>query len=145
MTDRLDRVVSHYRIVAAAVTAWLASIPLGAFIHHGIFGAVYAANAAAYRPDPEIIRRLPVGSAGALVGFLVVAYIYAQLHSERRGVVEGLRFGAMVGVVLVTLAAIPNYVMLPISPAAGIAQAVEYLVPAMIYGAIIGAIERVPR
>jgi hypothetical protein len=28
------------RIVAAAVTTWLVSIPVGAFVHHEIFGAV---------------------------------------------------------------------------------------------------------
>jgi hypothetical protein len=91
------------RIVAAAVTTWLVSIPVGAFIHHEVFGAVYAANAAAYRPDPDIVRRLPLGYAGALVGFLVVAYLFARLHPERRGIVEGSRFGALIGVVLVGL------------------------------------------
>jgi hypothetical protein len=51
------------RIAAAAGTAWFVSIPFGAFIHHGVFGSIYAANAAAFRPDPEIIRRLPIGYA----------------------------------------------------------------------------------
>jgi hypothetical protein len=57
------------RIAAAAITAWLLSIPLGTFLDHGIFGSVYAANAVAFRTDPETIRRLPIAYAVQLVGF----------------------------------------------------------------------------
>ena len=53
--------MNYRRIAAAAGTAWFVSIPFGAFIHHGMLGGIYAANAAAFRPDPEIIRRLPIG------------------------------------------------------------------------------------
>ena len=115
MTGRFD----GKRIVTAAVTTWLVSIPIGAFIHHDMFEAIYAANAAAYRPDPEIVRRL--------IGLLAVAYVFARLHPERRGIVDGLRFGALMGVVLVGLAAVWSYVTLPISPAAGVAAAIEYV------------------
>jgi hypothetical protein len=55
--------MNHRRIAAAAGTAWFVSIPFGAFIHHGMLGSIYAANAAAFRPDPEIVRRLPIGYA----------------------------------------------------------------------------------
>jgi len=30
--------MNHRRIAAAALTAWLVSIPFGAFIHHGVLG-----------------------------------------------------------------------------------------------------------
>lgn len=76
MTDR--PAVPVIRIVAAAVTAWLVSIPVGAFMHHQVFGAVYAASAAAYRPDPEIVRRLPIGYVSELIGFLVAATMFAR-------------------------------------------------------------------
>ena len=68
--------------------------------------------------------------------------MFARLHPERRGIVEGLRFGVLIGVVLVGFAAVWNYVTLPISPAAGHAAAVEYVAPSLLYGAIIGAVER---
>jgi GDSL-like Lipase/Acylhydrolase family len=38
--------MNHRRIVAAAGAAWFVSIPFGAFIHHGMLGRMYAANAA---------------------------------------------------------------------------------------------------
>jgi hypothetical protein len=134
--------MSHRRLAAAAVTAWLVSIPLGAFIHHGILGSVYAADSAAFRPDGEIVRRLPVGYVIQLIGFFGAATMYAQLDSPRRGVLQGFSFGLLLGVVLISFAVIWNYVTQPISAVVGMAEVFEYMVGSMVYGAIIGAIYR---
>jgi hypothetical protein len=107
-------------------------------------GSVYAANAAAFRPDPEIVRRLPIGYALQLVGFFCAASMYARLYSEGRGIVAGLRFGALISVLLVSFTVIWNYVTQPISAVLGMAQAFEYIVASTIYGAIIGAVYRPP-
>jgi hypothetical protein len=136
--------MKHGRIAAAAGAAWFASIPFGAFIHHAILGSLYAANAGAFRPDPEIVRRLPIGYAVQLVGFVGAAAVYARLYSGGRGIIEGLRFGALIGVMLVSLVVVWNYVTQPISAALGIAEALEYVVASTIYGAIIGAVYRPP-
>src|SRR5215831_4939764 len=105
--------MNYRRIVAAGVTAWVLSIPLGACIHHGILGKVYAADAAAFRPDAEVVRRLPIGYGVQLVGFLAAALIYARLSSRRRGVVEGIRFGLLIGLLLISFAVVWNYVTQP--------------------------------
>ena len=130
------------RIAAAAVTAWLVSIPLGAFIHHGVLGSIYAGDAAAFRSDADIVRRLPLGCVFGLIGFFAATLLYAQLDSPRRGVAQGLRFGLLLGVVLVSFAVIGNYVTQPISAIVGLAEVFEYMVAAIIYGAIIGAMYR---
>ena len=132
--------MNHRRIAAAAGTAWFVSIPVGAFIHHGVLGSIYAANAAAFRPDPEIVRRLPIGYAAQLAGFFIAASIYARLNASGRGIFEGLRFGALVGLVLVSFAVVWNYVTQPISAVLGVAEAFECIVGATICGAIIGAV-----
>jgi hypothetical protein len=132
--------VSHRRIAAAAGTAWFVSIPFGAFIHHGMLGSIYAANAAAFRPDPEIVRRLPIGYAVQLVGFFIAASMYARLNANGRGIIEGLRFGALVGLVPVSFVVVWNYVTQPISAVLGVAEAFEYVVGATICGAIVGAV-----
>jgi hypothetical protein len=36
--------MNRRRIAAAAVTAWVVSIPFGAFMHHGVLGSVYAGD-----------------------------------------------------------------------------------------------------
>lgn len=81
--------MNHRRIAAAAGMARVVSIPLGAFVHHGPLGSLYAANAAAFRPDPEIVRRLPLGFAVQLVGFVIAASMYARQYSGGRGILEG--------------------------------------------------------
>lgn len=136
--------MNHRRIAAAAGTPWLVSIPFGAFIHHGMLGRVYAANAAAFRPDPEIIRRLPIGYAAQLVGFFIAAWMYARFYADRGGTIEGLRFGALVGLVLVSFVVVWNYVTQPISAVLGVAEALACVMAATIYGAIIGAVYRPP-
>ena len=137
--------MNHRRIAAAAGTAWFVSIPFGAFIQHGMLGRIYAANAAAFRPDPEIIRRLPIGYAVELVGFFIAAAMYARLYAGGRGIIEGLRFGALVGLMVVSFAVVWNYVTQPISAVLGVAEAFECFIAATIYGAIIGAVYRPPR
>jgi hypothetical protein len=104
-----------------------------------MLGSIYAANAAAFRPDPEIVRRLPIGYAAQLFGFLVAASMYARLNASGRGIIEGLRFGALVGLVLVSFV-VWNYVTQPISAVLGVAEAFENLVGATISGAIIGTV-----
>jgi len=133
--------MNHRRIAAAAGTAWFVSIPLGAFVHHEVRGRIYAANAAAFRPDAEIIRRLPLGYAVELVGFFIAASMYARLYADGRGILEGLRFGAPVGLVL-SRVVVWNYVTEPISAVLGVAEAFEYVIGATISGAIIGAVYR---
>jgi hypothetical protein len=134
--------MNYRRIAAAAGAAWFVSIPFGAFIHHGMLGRLYAANAAAFRPGPEIIRRLPIGYAAQLIGFCIAAWMYARLHSGKRGILEGLRFGAMIGMVLVSFGVVWNYVTQPITAALGVAEVFECVVSSTIYGAIIGAVYR---
>ena len=136
--------MNYRRIAAAAGTAWFVSIPFGAFIHHGMLGGIYAANAAAFRPDPEIIRRLPIGFAVQLVGFFIAASMYARLYAGGRGIIEGLRFGALVGLVLVSFAVVWNYVTQPISAVLGVAEAFECIGASTIYGAIIGTVYASP-
>jgi hypothetical protein len=133
--------MNYRRIAAAAVTAWLVSIPFGAFIHHGVLGSVYAADPSAFRPDADIVRRLPIGFVFQLIGFLGATLMYAQLDWPHRGIFEGLRFGMLLGVVLVG-AGVWNYVTQPITAIVGVAEVFESMSAAIIYGAIVGAIYR---
>jgi len=132
--------MNYWRIAAATLAVWLLSIPFGALMHHGVLGAIYAANAAALRPDADIIRRLPIGYGVQLLGFLAATFIYAETSPRRSSVPRGIRFGALLGVVVVSLAVNWNYVTQPISRLVWAAEVFEYMVSALICGAIIGAI-----
>jgi hypothetical protein len=68
------------------------------------------------------------------------ASIYARLNASGRGIVEGLRFGALVGLMVVSFVVVWNSVTQPISAVLGAAEAFDYIVGATICGAIIGAV-----
>jgi len=133
---------NYRRVAAAAITVWLVSIPFGAFLHHGVLGRIYVADAAAFRPDAEVLRRLPLGYAFALLGCFGAALMYAEMSPRRFGVVQGIRFGLLISLVIVSFAIVWNYVTQPISPAVGLAEGFEYVVSSSLYGAIIGVIYR---
>jgi hypothetical protein len=130
------------RIVAAAATTWLVSIPVGAFIHNEVFGAAYAGECrgvqagSGYCPETDgwLCR-----STGRISGRRAPIYAAAPRASwnRRRVALRRADWGRAR-----RLAAVWNYVTLPISPAAGVSAAAEYVVPSILYRAIIGAIER---
>jgi len=117
--------MNYRRIVVAAITTWVASIPLGAFVHHGLLGRVYAADAGVFRPDADVLRRLPVGYGVQLFGFLAASLMFAEMSSSRSGVLRGIRFGLLTSVLVISFAVVWNYITLPISAAVGTAEAVE--------------------
>jgi hypothetical protein len=68
--------------------------------------------------------------------------MYAQMNAGQSGIGKGIRFGVLMGVALVSLAVVGNYVTQPISALVGVAEVLEYIVGSIIYGAIIGAVYR---
>jgi hypothetical protein len=134
--------MNYRRIAAAAATAWLVSIPVGAVIHHGVLGGVYAANAAAFRPDTDVVHKLPIGYAAGLIGFWVVAYLYAERSPRPSSFLSGIRFGLLIGVIVMSFAIVWNYITQPISALLGAVEAFECMFLSAVYGAIIGVIYR---
>lgn len=128
------------RLVMAAVAAWVTSIVLGFFINTVLFADLYAANQAAFRAEGDVDGALPLGFAAMLIGFLAFAYAYAKGYEGGNGAMEGLRFGLLIGVMLVGFSIVWNYILVPISGSFAIASAVDYLGEYAIYGAIVGAI-----
>jgi hypothetical protein len=115
---------------------------IGAFIHHGIREASMRLIPQPSGPTWRSFEGLPIGYVAQMIGFLAAASMYAQVDSPRRGILQGLRFGLLLGVVVVSFAVIWNYVTQPISAIVGMAEVLAYMVVAMIYGAIISAICR---
>jgi hypothetical protein len=68
--------------------------------------------------------------------------MYAGTESRPSGIANGARLGLLIGIMVVTLAVIWNYVTAPISAVVGIAEASEYIVGSIVYGAVISMIYR---
>ena len=53
------------------------------------------------RPEAELMGNLPIGFAFLLLGFFAFAYVYAKGYEGGDGVVEGIRFGVLVSLIVV--------------------------------------------
>jgi len=134
--------MNYARIVTAALVAWVVSIGIGFLVNEVLLRDLMLANAAAMRPQEEMIAKLPLGAAFLLVGFLAFAYAYAKGYEGGHGPMEGVRFGVVVAFVVIGFGVIWQYVAFPIDGAMAVAGVIDAIVELAIYGAIVGAIYR---
>ena len=130
------------RVAAGAVAAWVVSIPVGYVVNEILLKDLYVANAAAMRPDEAVMANVPLGFGFMLFGFLVFAYTYAKGYEGGSGVMEGIRFGVLVALMVMSFSIIWTYVTMPISGTLAVAWMVDYVAEFSLYGAIVGAIYR---
>jgi hypothetical protein len=128
------------RIALAAVVAWLVSLAIGVFVNDYLFAGMIAANGAALRPTSAITANLPIGLGVLLIAFFALAYAFAKGHEGGSGIVEGVRFGVTIGVIIVGFGTVWMWVMFPLNAQFGVAMMVDSIVEAAIYGAIIGVV-----
>lgn len=128
------------RVAMAAIAAWILSLPIGYLVNEVILADVFAANAAALRPHDVILSNLPLGFGFMLVGFFAFAYAYAKGYEGGSGVLEGVRFGVLVAVMLDCFVMVWWYATVPINATMFIASCIDAIVEYSIYGAVVAAI-----
>ncbi len=126
------------RVAAAAIAAWVVYLGVGPLVNNVLLADLYAQHARVFRPQAEM--NVALGLAAALAGFFVFAYAYAKGYEGGAGVVEGLRFGVVVGLLLAAFSVAWNYVVLPVSGALAAAWIVDAIVEMAIYGAGVGLV-----
>src|SRR4051812_44033678 len=122
------------RLVAAAAAAWIVAIALGYVINQILLAGMYAANQNAFRPQADMMPMLPIGFAATFVGLLVMSYAYAKGYEGGNGTMEGLRFGFVVGLILVCFGIVWEYVVFPLQASMNAAMIVDRLVEMTIFG-----------
>jgi hypothetical protein len=128
------------RVVAAALVAWIVSLGIGFFVNTVLLADLALANTPPMRPEDEMTSMLPMGFGFLLAGFFAFAYAYAKGYEGGNGVLEGVRFGLLVAVIIIAFAGIWQYIVFPITASLSVAIIVDTLVELTIYGAIVGAI-----
>jgi hypothetical protein len=123
---------------------------LGAFVAYFVVGALVAALPSlrneflkyptVYRSKEAMKNVMPAGMVAMFLAMLVLAVIYAMLYQGGSGVVEGTRFGALIGVFAVCAFVLHNYVNLNIGLKLTLEQAAVYFVEWMVVGIVIGLI-----
>jgi hypothetical protein len=130
--------VNFGRVAAAAIAAWVVYLGVGPLVNNVLLADLYAQHARVFRPQAEM--NVAFGLAAAVAGFFVFAYAYAKGYEGGAGVVEGLRFGVVVGLLLAAFSVAWNYVVLPVSGALAAAWIVDVIVEMAIYGAVVGLV-----
>jgi hypothetical protein len=95
---------------------------------------------AVFRPKEEMMTVMPVGVVATLVAILVVTIIFAMIHQSGSGIMQGARFGVLLGLFVVCAFVLHNYVNLNIGLKLALMQAVTYFVQWTIIGILIGLI-----
>jgi hypothetical protein len=132
--------MNFVRVAAAAVAAWIVSLPVGYVVNEILLKDIYTANAAALRTQEALQENLPIGFAATLIGFFAFAYTYAKGYEGTNGAMEGLRFGVLVAIMVNCFAVVWTYVTSPISGSMVTAMMIDVIVEFALYGAIVGAI-----
>jgi hypothetical protein len=134
------------RVVLSALGGFLAYFVLG-----GLLFAVlptlkneFLKYPAVYRTQEGIKSVMPAGMAAMFVGMLALAVLYAMIYRGGSGLIEGARFGALIGVFAICAFVIHNYVNLNIGLTLTIQQSVAYFVEWVATGIAIGLIYRPP-
>jgi hypothetical protein len=126
------------RLTAAAVVTWLVHIGLTTAVWSALLPGVQSQNAAVLRAPAEM--NLVAGYAASLVGFFVFAYAYAKGYEGGPGLVEGLRFGVVVGLLLACFSGVWSYVMMPVAGSFAAAMVVDAIVEMAVFGMVVGLI-----
>ena len=134
-----NKVLSDVFFPLAPDTAFVAYFVLG-----GLFFAArplrneFAKFPAIYRTQESMKPTLPLGMASMLVAMIVLAVLYAMLYKGGSGLIEGARFGALIGLFCVCSFVIHNYVNLNIGFALTLYQGITYFIEWVIVGTTIG-------
>ena len=134
--------MNHSRVALAGFVAWVVFCIVGYVAHAVLMKDLYLAHAAIMRPDADANARLPMAFAVSLVGMLAFAYAYAKGYEGGKGIQEGLRFGVLVGVMLIGFVIVWDYMTYPLSRNMLFALVIDYIVEFAIYGVVVGALYR---
>src|SRR5580658_1786431 len=134
-------------------TMRVALAALGAFVAYFVAGGVmfvsmpwmkteFMKYPAVYRQHEGQRKHMPAAMAATFVAIVVLAVLYAMIYHGESGVVEGARFGALIGVFAIGAFTVHNFVNLNIGWKLTVEQSVAYFVEWLVVGIVIGLIYR---
>ena len=132
--------MNYGRIIMAAVVAWIVYFAVGGLVLGKLVADYYRPYPSVYRSVDAVMSRFPIGIGGMLIAMLVLAVIYAKGYEGGAGIVEGARFGLLIGLFFVCAVVGDEYVTLNIGRKLALAMAAGRLVGWVIVGMAIGLV-----
>ena len=97
-----------------------------------------------YRPEKEMMKVMPFGMIAILVGIIVAAVLYAKINPAGGTIASGASLGTLIGLFVVCVFVIHNYINLNIGITLTVYQAVAYFLQWVIVCAAIGLVYKPP-
>jgi hypothetical protein len=137
--------VNYSRIVLAALGATVAYFLVGGLLFTTqLMKSEFQRYPAVYRTQEDMKSVWPIGIAGMLFSMFALAFLYALLYRDGSGLVQGLRFGALIAAFSLGSFVLHNHVNLNIGLRLTVSQAIAYSLEWLVVGAVIGLIYRAP-
>mgnify|MGYP001579827119 CR=1 FL=1 len=99
------------RFVMASLAVFLAFEVIDAIVHTGILGATYQALAPIWRPD--MMAKMWIMHIGSFILAFLFTYIFIRGY-ENKGMMEGIRYGIIIGLFSNIPFGFYSYVMYPL-------------------------------
>ena len=132
--------MNYKRIVLAAVVAWIVYFACGALVFGKLIADYYRPYPEVYRSSEAVMSYFPIGIAGTFFAILALAIMYAKGYEGGAGILEGARFGALIGLFVVFAVVGDEYVTLNIGRKLAVAMAIGRLVGWIVVGMAIGLV-----
>lgn len=122
--------------VVLFVCIWL----LDYLVHSILLADLYAKSAKLFLPYKVIMARMPWMLLAQILSALFLVVLYSQGYSGKGSVLEGIRYGIYLALLMYVPYIIISYVMYPYPLKLDLAMGGAMMVQTVIYGGIIGAL-----
>ncbi len=136
--------MNYSRLAIAAVVAAVVDMVYGYCVYGIGMAGQFAAAPGVFRPMEAVNGNIPLMVLGTLVGMLAAVYIYAKGYEGGSGAQEGLRFGILVGVLMIGYVLVGDYVTMNIGRRLAVSLAIGTLVEWIVVGVTIGLVYKKP-
>lgn len=111
----------------------------GYLIHEVGLSDTYQSLASVFRPEAEMMDMMWMMTVGSAFTTAVFCYIFT-FGAEGKGVMEGIRYGALMGLFFSIATSVDSYVVYPLSAELAVIWFVTGVVGLMIAGAVFASI-----
>ena len=132
--------MNYGRMVLAGLAGTVAYFVCGGVISGQLFAKEYKQYECVYRSREAIMTYFPMGIAATLIAIIILAAVYAKGYEGGSGALEGLGFGALIGVFIVFAVVADEFVTLNIGARLAAFMAVGRFVGWLVTGLAIGLV-----
>ena len=129
------------RLALAAVGAFVVIFATEFVLHHLCLGEFYKAHAAWWRPEAQMQSMMHLMFLAQAVLAVLLPVVYAKgYEAGKNGLLQGLRFGLLMGLVGMVPYSLSNYVVYPYPSSLIISWFVGGMVEFLLAGLVIGVL-----